>query len=225
MTSCSATRKWRRGRSRSFRMPMRRSRSRRSTPSIRRRPSRCLPRPAGPTATATASSTRTARASPSSCSMARARRLTDQLVAYMQDAWKAIGVDATPRALEFPALIEATTTNLDLDVALYGFWLGRDVHPGRHVRLRPVPGRLQRHEVLQPGTGHRSTTRRSGPSTKQARRELLIQATNIVNDEQPVAILYFPQDHAAYSDQLQNFKPSTWGVDLHTSGSNSSFER
>ena len=47
--------------------------------------------------------------------------VSDQLVAYMQDAWKAVGIAATPRALEFPALIEATTTNLDWDVALYGF--------------------------------------------------------------------------------------------------------
>ena len=33
---------------------------------------------------------------------------TDQIVAYMQDAWRAIGVEMTPRALEFPALVEAT---------------------------------------------------------------------------------------------------------------------
>ena len=39
-------------------------------------------------------------------------------------------------------------------------------------------------------------------------------AENIVNDEQPVAVLYFPQAHAAYSDKLQNFKPSAWGTDL-----------
>ena len=60
---------------------------------------------------------------------------------------------------------------------------------------------------------------------EEARRELLIQATNIVNDDQPVGDLFFPQDHAAYSDRLQNYKPSTWGVDLSTSGSNSSVWR
>jgi peptide/nickel transport system substrate-binding protein len=49
---------------------------------------------------------------------------------------------------------------------------------------------------------------------EEARRELLIQASNIVNDEQPVAVLHFFQDHAAYSDRLQNYIPSTWDVDL-----------
>jgi peptide/nickel transport system substrate-binding protein len=49
---------------------------------------------------------------------------------------------------------------------------------------------------------------------QDARRELLIQASNIVNDEQPVGIMYFLQDHDAYSDRLQNYSPSTWGVDL-----------
>jgi ABC-type transport system substrate-binding protein len=49
---------------------------------------------------------------------------------------------------------------------------------------------------------------------EDARRELLIQATNIVNDEQPVAVMHFSQDHIAYSDRLQNFTPGPWGIDL-----------
>ena len=69
------------------------------------------PRPAGPTRTATASSTKTATALSFELLYRSGSPTADQLVAYMQDAWAAIGVDATPRALEFPALIEATTTN------------------------------------------------------------------------------------------------------------------
>ena len=59
----------------------------------------------------------------------------DQLVAYMQDAWAAIGVEATPRSLEFPALIEATTTNPTFDIAIYSFLWDAIVHSGKHVRL------------------------------------------------------------------------------------------
>ena len=48
-----------------------------------------------------------------------------------------------------------------------------------------------------------------------ASRDLLIQATNIVNEAQPATILDFPQgSRSAFRDHLQNFKPSTWGVDL-----------
>jgi len=47
------------------------------------------------------------------------------------------------------------------------------------------------------------------------RRALLIEASNIVNDEQPIAVLHFSQAHAAFNDALQNYAPSTWGVDLN----------
>ena len=45
----------------------------------------------------------------------------DQLIAYMQDAWQAIGVEMTPRALEFSALVETLTGDHAFDVALLGF--------------------------------------------------------------------------------------------------------
>ena len=35
----------------------------------------------------------------------------------------------------------------------------------------------------------------------------MIEATNIVNDELPVAVMHFSKDNIGYSDRLQNFKP------------------
>ena len=73
----------------------------------------------------------------------------DQMVAYMQDAWQAIGVEMTPRAMEFAALVEMITGDHNFDVATARLRLGRHVHPGRHVRLRPIRGWLQHGQVLQ----------------------------------------------------------------------------
>jgi peptide/nickel transport system substrate-binding protein len=139
--------------------------------------------------------------------------VTDQLVAYLQDAWAEVGVEATPRALEFPALIEATTTNLDWEVALYGFsWdatfiqdimFGCDQYQVGFNDMKYCNPDLD--EIFD---------RSKREFDEDARRELLIEASNIVNDAQPVAVLFFSQDHAAYNDALQNFNPSTWGVDL-----------
>ena len=50
---------------------------------------------------------------------------------------------------------------------------------------------------------------------EDARRELIIEATNIVNDELPVGVMHFSKANAGYSDRLQNFEPSSWGVDLN----------
>jgi peptide/nickel transport system substrate-binding protein len=138
---------------------------------------------------------------------------SDQVVAYMQDAWRAIGVDATPRALEDAALIEATTTNPSFEMALYSFgWdtsfiqdamFGCDQYQVGFNDMRYC------NEELDAINAEAKRT-----FDEAARRELLIQASNIVNEEQPVGVLFFRKDIVAYSDRLQNYAPSTWGVDL-----------
>jgi peptide/nickel transport system substrate-binding protein len=138
---------------------------------------------------------------------------TDQLVAYIQDAWNAIGVNMTPRSMEFPALIEATTTNLDWEVAFYGFsWdasfiqdamFGCDQYQVGFNDMKYCNPELDKIFDESKRT-----------FDEDARRDLLIQASNIVNDEQPVAVLYFDQGHSAYKDILQNYIPGPWGIDL-----------
>jgi peptide/nickel transport system substrate-binding protein len=138
---------------------------------------------------------------------------SDQIVAYLQDAWAAIGVEATPRSLEFPALIEATTTDPSFEIALYGFlWDASFVQDAMFGCNQYQVGfndmKYCNPELDQINAQAKRTF------DDDARRDLLIQASNIVNDEQPVAVLHFSQAHAAYSDRLQNYIPSTWGVDL-----------
>jgi peptide/nickel transport system substrate-binding protein len=139
--------------------------------------------------------------------------VSDQIVAYMQDAWKAIGVNMTPRSLEFPALIEATTTNLDWEVALYGFsWDATFIQDAMFGCNQYQVGFNDMKYCNPKEDELNAEAKRTFDEAK--RRDLLIQAENIVNDEQPVAVLFFSQAHAAYADHLQNYKPSTWGVDL-----------
>ena len=138
---------------------------------------------------------------------------TDQIVAYMQDAWGAIGVSATPRSLEFPALIEATTTNPTFEVALYGFnWDATFIQDTMFGCAQYQVGFNDMKYCNPDLDAINAEAKRI--FDEDARRELLIQATNIVNDEQPIAVLHFSQDHSAYSDRLQNYAPGPWGVDL-----------
>ncbi len=133
----------------------------------------------------------------------------DQLLAYIQDAWKAIGVDATPRALEFPALIEATTTNPTFEIAGYGFlWdasfiqvamFGCDQYQVGFNDMKYCNPEL---DVIF------DEAKRT--FDEDARRELLIEASNIVNDEQPIAVLHFSLNLVGYNSAVQNFVPSTW---------------
>jgi hypothetical protein len=43
---------------------------------------------------------------------------------------------------------------------------------------------------------------------------LIIEATNLVNEDLPVAVMHFSRANSGYSTRLQNFEPNTWGVDL-----------
>jgi peptide/nickel transport system substrate-binding protein len=137
----------------------------------------------------------------------------DQLVAYMQDAWAAIGVEATPRALEFPALIDATTTDPSFEIALYGFLWDASFHQDQMFGCDQYQVGFNDMKYCNPELDeiHDEAKR---TFDEEARRELLIQASNIVNEDQPVAVLHFSQAHAAFSNRLQNYIPSTWGVDL-----------
>jgi peptide/nickel transport system substrate-binding protein len=45
----------------------------------------------------------------------------------------------------------------------------------------------------------------------EKRRELLIQQSNIVNEDLPVGILVFRDQRVAFSDRLHNFFPTTVG--------------
>ena len=138
---------------------------------------------------------------------------TEQMVAYMQDAWAEIGVGATPRALEYTALIEAITTSLDWEVAFLAFgWdatfiqdpmFGCDQYQVGFNDMKYCNPELDEINAQAKRT-----------FDEEERRELLIQASNIVNDEQPVGVMHFRRDIIGYSDRLQNFMPSAWGVDL-----------
>jgi len=138
---------------------------------------------------------------------------SDQIVAYMQDAWRNIGVEATPRALEFPALIEILTENHNFDMALLGFnWnatfiqdamFSCDQYEGGFNFVRYC------NEAVDELNFEATRT-----FDEEARRELLIQVTNLVNEDLPVAVMHFSKANIGYREELQNFEPSSWGVDL-----------
>jgi peptide/nickel transport system substrate-binding protein len=138
---------------------------------------------------------------------------TDQLIAYMQDAWSAIGVEMTPRALEFSAFVDVLTTDHNFDAALLGFGWDTTYIQDPMFGCDQYEGGFNMVKYCNPKVDELNA-QAEREFDEAARRELLIEATNIVNDELPVAVLYFSKDNIGYSDRLQNFKPGAGGVDL-----------
>ncbi|HKG24240.1 MAG TPA: ABC transporter substrate-binding protein, partial [Thermomicrobiales bacterium] len=139
----------------------------------------------------------------------------DSIVAYLQDAWKAIGIEIQPNALEFSALIEATTTNLDWRMALYGFsWDAtfiQDVMFG--TDQYQVGFNDMKYSNPHLDETFAQTKREFDP---EKRRALLVEAANIVNEEQPVGILYFAKTIDAWSTRVHNINPGAWTSPLQS---------
>ena len=139
---------------------------------------------------------------------------SDQIIAYMQDAWQAIGVEATPRSLEFSALVDLLTTEHTFDMALLGFnWNATFIQDSMFACDQYQGGfNFVRYCNEAVDALNFEATR---TFDEAARTDLIIEATNIVNNELPVAVLHFSKANIGYRDALQNFEPSSWGVDLN----------
>ncbi len=139
---------------------------------------------------------------------------TDQVVAYIQDAWRQIGVEATLRAMEFAALVEVITEDHDYEVAMLGFgWdasfiqdamFGCDQYEGGFNMMRYCNERVDELNYQA-----------KREFDDDARRELVTEATNIVNEDLPVGVMYFRKAISGYREELRNFEPSAWGFDLN----------
>ncbi len=135
----------------------------------------------------------------------------DTLVAYLQDAWRQVGIDAQPRAMDFPALIEATTSNAEWRMALYGFsWDATFIQDVMFGCDQVPPVGFNDMKYCNPELDAiNDQIKREFDAEK--RRELLIQAADIVNEDQPVGILTFSVGIGAYNDRVHNYHGSAWG--------------
>ena len=136
---------------------------------------------------------------------------SDSLVAYFQDAWSQVGIAITPRSLEFAALIEATTTTPTFEMAMYGFsWdasfiqdtmFGCDQYQVGFNDMRYCNPEL---DALADEI--------EVTLDVEARTALMIEYSNIVNEEQPIGITHFRVNNAGWNNRVHNYFPGPWGA-------------
>ncbi len=138
-----------------------------------------------------------------------AASINDLQAAAMQDFWRAIGVEGQPTPVDFDTvLVPALTQSYDFDMVMLAFnWatpngdqsamFGTDSYGGGFNAMRYSNPRFD--ELI---------VEANRELDQEARRELLIEASNIVNEEAPVCVLWYRQGRVAYSDRLQNFTPT-----------------
>jgi peptide/nickel transport system substrate-binding protein len=135
---------------------------------------------------------------------------TDQQVAYMQEAWAEVGIEAIPNGVDFGAvLVPAITESFDYDIVLLGFsW---DVTGDQSAMFSSdqykVGFNFMKYSNPEVDRLNDEANRELDP---ERRRELLIEATNLVNDDAPVGIISFRQNRDAYNVRVTNFHPNDY---------------
>ena len=137
----------------------------------------------------------------------------DQELAYMQDAWREVGVDARPTALDFPALVGTITGDHTFDMAFLGFGWDATFIQDLMFGCAQYEGGFNVVRYCNPQLDEiNARAKRTLP--EEPRRELVIAATDLINEDLPVAVLHFLDANVGYSSRLQNFRPTAWGLDL-----------
>ncbi|MGC4193063.1 MAG: ABC transporter substrate-binding protein [Thermomicrobiales bacterium] len=137
---------------------------------------------------------------------------SDQIVAYLQQAWKEIGVDITPTTLAQSALIEQIVGKNDYQLALFGLsWTEED------------QGILYRTDSW-PDKGGFNVSRYSNPEFDalndeqlkefdDAKRMAIIEeSNNILNDDVAVGLMYFNKGAVGFQNRVQNYPPNAFGT-------------
>jgi peptide/nickel transport system substrate-binding protein len=131
----------------------------------------------------------------------------EQYVTVMQQQWKAIGVDATPRTEEWAAFLTRITETKDFEIFLVGFSWGTDPDQGTMWATESYEGGFNMgkysnarvDELIAEGIGELDPEKRS---------DIYLEMQNIIMEEAPNFILDFPQATVLLGNRVKNFFPN-----------------
>lgn len=134
-----------------------------------------------------------------------------QQIPYMQQAWRDVGVEMLPAAIPFPTLLENINAG-NFEMTVLGF--GWDPDGGQDIMfgcdMTPPTGYNWMHycneeydALIEPSKTELD---------QEARVDVLIEQSNIVNDEMAVGITVFLKDIYGASPRVRNFFPNGYST-------------
>jgi peptide/nickel transport system substrate-binding protein len=142
-------------------------------------------------------------------------------MASMQQLWRAIGVECTPKNEEFSSLVARLTETYDFEMVIVGFSWGVDPDQSTMWATSSYKGGFNLNKYSNPQVDT-IVTQALSELDQEKRKQLYIQMQNIVADEAPSVILFFTQTPAAVNKRVHNLFPNavsirwnahTWWVD------------
>ncbi len=135
----------------------------------------------------------------------------EQQLPYMQQAWKEIGIEMIPVSVPFTTLVEHVTSS-NYQMATIGFILGVDpdqswifgtsAFPPAGFNLMHYSN--PRYDALTP--------LQNGELDLAKRVEIIVEQTNIVNDDQAIGATTFNKAIVGAGPRVHNFFPNAYGT-------------
>jgi peptide/nickel transport system substrate-binding protein len=134
-----------------------------------------------------------------------------QLVPYMQQAWGEVGIEMTPVQMPFASLLDQVIAG-NFQMAIAGFtW---DVNGDQGVMFRSdgfPPEGFNRARYANPEFDALNDAQLVELDPEK-RKQLLIEQSNIINDDAAVGIMFFSKSINGSSPRLHNFVPNGYGL-------------
>lgn len=140
----------------------------------------------------------------------------ESAVTAMQDMWKKIGVDCSPKLVTFPTLVSQITNDRSYDTFLVGFnWTQDPDQSSLWASRNTAPGGFN-------GFNYKSQTMdkilddAASTLDQNKRKQLYFQMQDLYNDELPAPILLFQKGIWAFSKRVQGYDDKDYGVGTYT---------
>jgi len=152
-------------------------------------------------------------------------KVRENSLVAMQDAWKQIGVDATPKLITFPQLVAQITNDRSYDVFLVGFswsaepdqsalWHSRNTAPGGFNGFSYKSSAMDK--ILDDAVA---------TLDQNKRKQLYFQMQDILNDEVPAPILVFNKGIWGINKRVQGMTGGDFGLGTYTQFQNKAWMR
>ncbi|CAN5802668.1 ABC transporter substrate-binding protein [soil metagenome] len=137
----------------------------------------------------------------------------DQIAAALQHFWSQVGVEGQPTPVDFDTVVyPAFTENFNFQIVLLGFnWASPSGDQSALFGTEFYGTGLNAMKYSNPEFDELTAAANRTANTEE-RRSLLIQASNIVNEDVPASILLYRQDRIAYNVRMENFTPTANGL-------------
>lgn len=135
---------------------------------------------------------------------------TDQMVAFIQESWAAVGAEVELNGIPFDELVTVLTETHDYDIILLGFSWGPSGNQDIMFGCASYEGgfNTMRYCNEEYDRLHQEMIREFDD---ERRREMQIQLSNMVNDDAPIGIIRFTIANTGHNVRLKNYYANDFG--------------